>query len=133
MRHSASILCGLVLLHLQFWNSLFLIAFRFATVLIRHWPLVFSESLWFRLAWRLRGRFFVGGCALQLAVFIAWRFEVASNAFSAFILPSGCAASLALKTVMKTMQHGRLQMRAHNVLFYLLFGYCEWREEYICT
>ena len=37
---------------------------------------------------------------------------------------------LALKTVMKTMRHRRLRTRAHNVLFYLLFGYCEWREDY---
>ena len=56
-----------------------------------------SECLWFRLAWGLRGRFFVGGCAFQLEVFVAWRFEVASNVFSAFILPSGCAASIGVE------------------------------------
>ena len=126
-------LCHQVLLHLLFWNSLFLIAFRFATVFFRHWPLLScSECLWFRLAWGLRGRFFVGGCAFQLEVFIAWRFEVASNAFfPRCFKPSGYAASIGVENGYENYATQTLRTRAHNVLFYLLFGHCEWREEYI--
>ena len=59
----------------------------------------------------------------MLKVFMAWRFEVASNAFPRLFYHLAVLQVLALKTVMKTMRHRRLRTRAHNVLFYLLFGY----------
>ena len=67
----------------------------------------------------------------MLKVFLAWRFEVASNAFSRLFYHLAVLRVLALKTVMKTRRNRRLRTRAHNVLFCLLFGHCEWREEYI--
>ena len=100
--------------------SLFIIAVRFAFVLIRHWPLVFSsddsllhgcfvdvsilEAAFFRHCRRLSLNFSERGSRerslngeLFLELIVAWRFEVASNAPSAFILPSGCAASVGVE------------------------------------